>query len=71
MASTKVVNQVHCRSCGNILDEECGQWEGYTTCCNKPTAQPGCGTSCSHLELDGDRDDWRRRTMYGPKGSDY
>ena len=25
----------------------------------------------SNKRLDGDRGDWRRRTKYGPKGSDY
>lgn len=26
--------------------------------------------NCSS-QMDGDRDDWRRSTKYGPKGSDY
>jgi hypothetical protein len=43
-----VINEVHCRCCGNVVGEECGEWEGYTSCCNKPTAPPGCYESCSH-----------------------
>jgi hypothetical protein len=27
--------KAHCELCGNIVGEECDEWEGYTTCCNE------------------------------------
>lgn len=25
----------HCQACAGIIGEDCGEWEGYTTCCNE------------------------------------
>lgn len=47
----KIIHDEHCRSCGNIVNEECGTWDGYTSCCNKPTAPSGCYDGCSHDEV--------------------
>ena len=38
----------HCKSCGNEVGVDCGEWEGYTSCCNKSTCD--CDDNSKHKD---------------------
>lgn len=44
------IKEPHCQSCGSIIGKECGQWDGYTSCCNELIISGGCSShDCYHL----------------------
>ncbi len=46
------IKDAHCQACGNVVDRDCGAWDGYTSCCNERVVgadgRPCTGDDCYH-----------------------
>lgn len=42
----------HCEQCGAIVGRDCGEWEGYTSCCNELATFGGFGCRGYHVEAE-------------------
>lgn len=46
----------HCQTCGGIVGEDCGEWEGYTSCCNERVCHAEHDCRNTHGELATERE---------------
>ena len=44
----RIIEGVHCQQCGNLVGVDCGEWDGYTSCCNEIAVWDCDPRDCSH-----------------------